>query len=172
MLGAGAGRRWVASRWALRAVLGRYLGAPPAAIELELGEHGKPRLAGDAGHLAFNLSHSGELALVAVSGGPDVGVDLERIDVERDVMALAERALGAAEVAVVRAAPAPERAAAFYTAWARHEALVKCHGGGIWNPAEGEAAIESLDAGEGYAAAIAVAGGRALPRRQYAIAPA
>jgi 4'-phosphopantetheinyl transferase len=156
-LRAEAGRRWVASRWALRQVLAGYLGQPPSAIAIEVGEGGKPRLAD--GELQFNLSHSGDLALVAVSEDRSVGVDVERIRPGRDLLALAERALGAEDVAAVRAAAPGDRAAVFYAAWVRHEARLKCLGTGLSGPAsESPAIVEEVDAGSGYAAAVAIAG--------------
>jgi len=87
-------RRWTASRWALRRVLCSYLDVPAAEIELVLDEHGKPRLR-DGGP-EFNLGHSEGLALVAVAERA-VGVDVEAIRPGRDTLALAERALPAAE---------------------------------------------------------------------------
>ncbi len=169
------GRRWVAARWALRRVLGRYLGEPAAEIELELG-HGKPRLR-DGDGIEFNLSHSNGLALVAVAEGREVGVDVELIEPGRDLTALAERALPREDAAAVRAASAPERPAVFYAAWTRHEARLKCFGVGPGAPAnlqlttsEGEnrrlaegAAVENIDIAPGYAAALAVAGAEVGP---------
>jgi 4'-phosphopantetheinyl transferase len=149
--------RWVASRWALRRVLSTYLDRGPAEIEIEVGENGKPRLTG--GGPEFNLSHSDELALVAVSPEAPVGVDLERIEPARDLLALAERALGEEDVARIRAVPPAERAEVFYAAWVRHEARLKCLGAGLTGPApEAPVAVRSLDVGPAYAAAVAVAG--------------
>lgn len=129
-------RRWTASRWALRGVLGRYLDRDPAAIELSLGERGKPSLA-EAAALRFNLSHSGELAVVALAAGIEVGVD---------VQAIGSR---------------PER---FYLEWVRREAVAKCHGVGLWAPLpEAPVAVGEFDAGPGFAAAVAAAA-EALPR--------
>ena len=154
--------RWVASRWALRGVLARYLGQPAAAIELARGEHGKPRLttsATEPERLAFNLSHSGPVALVAVSAGREVGVDVEWVEAGRDLVALAERGLEPEDAAAVRAAPAAERAATFYARWARHEARLKCLGLGLGAPRdEAPVAVAALPLGPGYAAAVAVAG--------------
>jgi 4'-phosphopantetheinyl transferase len=151
-----AARRWVAARWALRRALSQYLGVEPAAVELEIGENGKPRLAGGSG-LEFNLSHSGGLALVAVAER-QVGVDVELIAPRQDLPALAERALPATDAAAVRAAPAADRAAVFYAAWTRHEARLKCLGSGLGSvPAWAQVAVESLNVAPGYAAAVAVA---------------
>lgn len=150
-------KRWLASRWALRRVLGDYLGAEPAAVELEVGEHGKPQLAGEA-WLEFNLSHSGGLVLIAVASRP-VGIDIEAIRPGRDVRALAARALPAEDIAAVTASPAAERAALFYRAWARHEACLKCLGAGLGGaPGAAPVAVEDLEVAPGYAAAVAVAG--------------
>lgn len=149
--------RWAASRWALRRVLAGYLDQEPAEIEIVVGENGKPRLAG--GELEFNLSHSGDLALVAVSGERPVGIDVERVEPARDLLALAERTLGEEEVAQVRAAAPAERPAVFYRAWVRHEARLKCLGAGLTGPAPDEpVAVQDLDVDPGYAAAVAAAG--------------
>ncbi len=166
-------RRWIASRWALREVLGRYLGEDPAAIALRAREHGKPELAELPGRLDFNLSHSAGLALVAVTVGRPVGVDVERIDPDRDLLALAERGLDPEEAAAVRAAaPGTERASHFYAAWVRREALVKCLGGGLGNPAPAEpVALLSLEPGKGYAAALAAAGSQTPVQRHYSVGP-
>lgn len=152
-----AARRWVAARWALRRVLSEYLGAEPAAVELALGEHGKPRPAFDCG-LEFNLSHSQGLALVAVAAH-EVGVDVELIEPRYDLRALAERSLPATDAAAVSAATPAARTRVFYAAWTRHEARLKCLGTGLaGTPSRGPVAVESLDAGPGYAAAVAVGG--------------
>jgi 4'-phosphopantetheinyl transferase len=142
---------------ALRDVLAAYLETSPKAISLVNGAHGKPALAG--GELHFNLSHSGDVGLVALSRERAVGVDVERIDPRRDPLALAERALGADGAAAVRAAPEADRAAVFHRAWARREAVAKCAGTGLSTPPPDTARqVMDLDVGEDYAAALAVAG--------------
>jgi len=152
-------RRWVAARWALRRALARYLDQPAAAIELEAGGRGKPRLTSGAEWLQFNLSHSAGLALVAVTQGRPVGVDVEIVEPREDLVGLAERGLPPEEAAAVRSAAPAEQATAFYAAWVRHEARSKCLGTGIGSPAPPAAvAIASIEAGPGYAAAVAVLG--------------
>jgi len=155
-------QRWARSRWALRRVLAGYLAAEPAAIELESGEHGKPRLA-RAGGLEFNLSHSEGLALVAVAERP-VGIDVELIRPERNLRAIAERVLPAKDVDVLNTAPESERPAVFYAAWARHEARLKCLGAGLGGaPTAAPVAVEELEVSPCYAAAVAVAGSEVGP---------
>jgi 4'-phosphopantetheinyl transferase len=165
-------RRWVAARWALRRVLESYLAVPAAEIELEAGEHGKPRLRGRGG-IEFNLSHSNGLALVAVADGRAVGVDIEMIEPDRDLIALAERALPSEDAAAVGAARPAERPALFYGAWTRHEAQLKCLGLGLSSASlrsstpggsdRSVVAVENLEVAPGYAAAVAVAASEVGP---------
>lgn len=160
-------RRWLASRWALRRVLASYLGQEPTAVELEVEERGKPRLR-DGDELEFNLSHSNGLALIAVTTGRAVGVDVEMVEPNRDLVALAERALPPEDVATVRAALPVERPALFYAAWTRHEAGLKCLGLGLSDtslrasapaaPDRKLVAVENIEVAPEYAAAVAAAG--------------
>ena len=141
----------------LRQVLAGYLGAAPGEIEVVRGPHGKPELADRA--VRFNLSHSNDLAVVAVTRDRAVGVDVERTDARRDVAALAPRALGADEAEMVLALPSSEQRDAFHRAWARREAVAKCAGTGLAAPPpDAPRQVVDLDVGPGYAAALAVEG--------------
>lgn len=165
-------RRWIASRWAVRGVLARYLGRDPAEIELRLGECGKPMLAELSLSLRFNLSHSGDLAVVAVSGEREVGVDVERIEPRKNLLTLARRALPTEDAAAVEAAAPEERLAIFHAAWARREAVAKCLGVGIAAPLpDARVAVSQLDLAPGYAAAVAVAGETVPPPRCFDLRP-
>jgi 4'-phosphopantetheinyl transferase len=146
------------ARRALGAILAEYLGCGAAAIALCADENGKPRLAAAPKRLSFNLSHAGELALVAIApGGIEVGVDVERLRPRRDLLRLAERRLPAADAAVIAAAAGAERERAFYAAWTRHEARVKCAGTGVFGPEPGpEVVAWQLEIDAGYAAAVAL----------------
>jgi 4'-phosphopantetheinyl transferase len=155
---------------ALREVLVLYLDEDPAGIELRRGAHGKPALADPSSSLRFNLSHSGDLALIAVTHGREVGVDVERIRPRRDLPRLAERALDPAAAAAVRAAPPDAQPAAFHEAWARREAGVKCLGAGLGGPfPPAPVAVTELNPAPGYAAALAVAGDEVPPLRLFAL---
>ncbi len=163
-------KRWVAARWALRRILAAYLDLSPTQIELQVGPRGKPSLCGLAPPLRFNLSHSGSAALIAVSDTREVGVDIERADQERDFVRLAEAGLDEDGVIAVRAAPPQARAEAFYRAWVRREAIVKCLGVGLGVPSpERPVSVSELDAGIEWAAAVAVSGTSALPTRCFSL---
>jgi hypothetical protein len=154
------------ARAALGQILADALGEPEPP-PLTLGENGKPRLAVEPGRLAFNLSHSGGLALVALApGGIDVGVDIERIKDRRDLARLAARWLPDCDAVAVAAVPPADQAAVFYPAWTRHEARVKCTGAGLAGAAPGpEVTAVQVEIDAGYAAALAIGGGygRGLP---------
>lgn len=168
----GPARRWVAARWALRGVLERYLGEPAAAIELEPGR-GKPCLRRGDG-IEFNLSHSTGLALVAVAERREVGIDVEAVRPGRDFLELAARALPPQAVAEIAATPPADRMLPFYRAWTRHEARLKCLAVGLAGPepeAGGPCALADLEVGQGFAAAVAVAGPKPWPLRCRTLTP-
>jgi len=124
--------RYLASHAMLRLVLSRYVGAPAGELEFEVGDRGKPKLARDPGFpLSFNLSHSGAMALLAVSGAPAVGVDIEEIRDDVDVPALARSVLSAAELRVLRGAPVERQCSLFFRGWVRKEAVLKGCGLGL-----------------------------------------
>jgi len=158
------------SRSLLRTVLGRYLEEDPAAIAFRVGEHGKPALADASAPLDFNLSHSGSLILIAVATDRELGIDVERMEPGRDFLALAERGLGPDAAARLRELEPTDRASAFYAAWVRHEALLKCGGGGFGGPAPDRAVtVLELEVDAGYAAALAMAGTDAVPCRCFSL---
>jgi 4'-phosphopantetheinyl transferase len=169
----GPAAQWVAARWALRIVLGRYLGEEPAGIALATAAGGKPRLAVDPERLGFNLSHSGGLALIAIAAGLEVGVDLERAEPGRDFAALAERSFEPAAAAAIREAPPERRAELFYAPWTRHEARAKCGGGGIWTDTAHPPTMTTVEIAvrPGYAAALAVVGTMVPPLHEWSIGP-
>jgi 4'-phosphopantetheinyl transferase len=123
-------REFLVGRGAVRSILGAYLGIAARHVEIAVGPHGKPFL--DApGAPAFNLSHSGGLAVVAVSAGFDVGIDIERVDPALDVMAIARRFLAPDEVAHLSSLEPAARPAAFSRLWTRREACLKTSGTGF-----------------------------------------
>jgi 4'-phosphopantetheinyl transferase len=123
-------RRFVTAHAAARHIVAARLGAPPGEIRWTRGPHGKPELTGRWSGLQVNLSHSGEVAMVAVTRSRRVGVDIQRVLPHLDCVAMARRYFPAEEVGLVRAAPdAGDRADRFARLWARKEALVKAHGG-------------------------------------------
>jgi 4'-phosphopantetheinyl transferase len=122
--------RFIVARGILRTLVAGRLGLAPAAVAFSYLAHGKPAVAAES-PLDFNLSHSGNRALFALSGNGRVGVDLEALDRDVDVMALAQRFFHPGETAALRQLPQPLRRRAFFACWTRKEAVVKATGDGL-----------------------------------------
>lgn len=157
-------RLFVAAHGALRLLLGRYLDVDPRTLRFETEPDGKPFV--DAA-IQFNLSHSDELALVAVSS-PDrpVGVDVERRRRPTSREGVARRIMTADELARYHGVGEDERDEFLLWVWARKEALVKASGRGVREPLtelacepgeESPWSVVDLDV-PGYAAAVAASG--------------
>jgi 4'-phosphopantetheinyl transferase len=69
---------FVAWRAILRMILANYTGVQPSKLAFTHSRFGKPALDRNVYNLRFSSSHSGELAVYAVSRGRVVGVDIER----------------------------------------------------------------------------------------------
>lgn len=167
------GARWAHARGVLRALLARYAYADPRALRFAAGPHGKPELAGaegdaaagpaSAGRLRFNLSHSGDVLLVAVALDREVGVDVELPRRATDHVAIARRILGDEEADRLAALDPPTREREFLRAWVRWEAILKCRGTGIGGADDASTGpdpwVVELDLGPRAAAALAAADG-------------
>lgn len=128
-------RRFVVSRAALQTLLGRYLKKSPRDVNFTTDSNGKPRLYGEsATGLNFNLAHSGEVALIAVSTGCEVGVDIERLREVSHWEEIAQRYFHPAEAEQIQTVPARLQRAAFFQCWTRKEAILKALGTGLSHP--------------------------------------
>lgn len=123
-------RRFVAGRAVVRRILGRYLDEDPRQLKLSYGPQGKPALR-SASDLVFNLSHSENLALLAVGGFGLLGVDVERIHFIPEMEAIAYQMFSDREASEVLASSGSLRAVKFFQCWTRKEAFVKALGGGL-----------------------------------------
>ncbi len=157
--------RFVARRRLLRRLLGEYLGVAPGDVVLESEERGKPRVASSdrSTPLEFSLSASGGMCVYAFAPGRAVGVDLERLRADLDVMSVARRALPRERTDALEALPPGERTAAFFADWVGVEARVKLSGEGLagLERARGvdrSTTVTPLRAPDGYVAALALDG--------------
>jgi 4'-phosphopantetheinyl transferase len=123
-------------RSALRFLLSRYLGIPAVEIRFEYQPSGKPELAAQQNprRLRFNVSHSSGLGLIAVTAGHRLGIDIEKIRADADIVALAERFFSIRERAGLRALPDRLRVPAFFACWTRKESFLKATGEGLSFP--------------------------------------
>ena len=125
--------RFVASRIALRHILAKALGVEPAGVLFTLGVHGKPVIARDhnPGNWQFNLSHSGDIGLIAVAQGQPIGIDIEVLRPLPRQMKEILPSLSLAEQRALQLVAEPARATAFLRCWTRKEALIKAIGAGL-----------------------------------------
>lgn len=116
----------------MRTILAQHTGVPAKELTYRNTEYGKPFL--DASlNTYFNLSHSGELAILAIAA-TDLGADVEFIRPMDDFEKVAEGFFSEHEVAALREYPQAERLRAFYRCWTRKEAFVKAIGEGLSIP--------------------------------------
>ncbi|VGO19021.1 4'-phosphopantetheinyl transferase family protein [Pontiella sulfatireligans] len=173
----------IAARGALRVLLSGYTGVPSSELEFQYSENGKPSLVPQASRLlragqgrrdacdtiAFNVSHSGDWVVLAFGRSRQVGVDVEMIKEEMDVMPIASRYFTPEEAALIE--NAEHSCAVFFQLWARKEAYVKACGSGLFRelssfsvpiengrlPDRGEKdgwIFQRLEAGSKYASAV------------------
>jgi 4'-phosphopantetheinyl transferase len=128
-----ARHEYIISRIFLRAVLGSYLNIPPALIQFRYGPRGKPSLAGDIS-LRFNLSHSRDVALLAITWEREIGADVEYIRPIPEADDIVGNYFSPNEITVFSALPASEKPAAFFRCWTRKEAYIKACGDGLSIP--------------------------------------
>ena len=139
--------RWIRAHSALRQILGNLLNVSPTELVFAAGIHGKPTLVGHPG-TEFNLSHSGEYAMVAVSDCA-VGIDLERIRERVDMAALLRR---------LSEADLPDEIPGLYSRWTQREARSKAAGGELFAAPGSDIFALDIIAPEGYSASIACVG--------------
>ena len=113
----------------LRQRLAAYCSCDAGELVVETGEHGKPVLAGAA--FAFNLSHSGNRAALALARGTDIGIDIEVPTRPRAHRELAGRYFCAREADAIAAADENERERLFLRLWTAKEAVLKALGRGL-----------------------------------------
>jgi 4'-phosphopantetheinyl transferase len=125
------GDRFIVGRGALRLLLGFYVGAAPTALIFRVGAHGKPFLAEPFDDLVFNVAHSGDLALIAVTRCVAVGVDVERVRPVDNAAVLARSYFSADEAEAISTLGQVEQSEAFLRCWTRKEAVTKTTGDGL-----------------------------------------
>jgi 4'-phosphopantetheinyl transferase len=125
------GDRWIVARGNLRQILSQYIDLTPAQIVFTYSPHGKPEISDS--QIQFNLSHSHDRAVYAISTKHPVGIDLEYIH-PLPAADLVDRFFSPAERAIFHSLPVTEQQAAFFHAWTQKEAYLKACGTGLSTP--------------------------------------
>jgi 4'-phosphopantetheinyl transferase len=154
----------ILGRGALRLLLAHNTNQHPAAVPITKTANGKPQTQG----LAFNVSHSANILLIALQRRGSIGIDVERINPDTPIMGIAARSFTATETAsLVTISNEAARRAAFFQLWTRKESLVKADGRGLLLPTNSfethdiitttttSFRLHNLHVGDSYAAALA-----------------
>lgn len=178
---------FTATRAMLRTILAGYTASDPKDLVLRYSDNGKPSLSpgspGNAGtQIEFNVSHSGDVALLAFTQGRALGVDVEYVREDFDHETIARRFFSVQEQGQLAAFAPAERYVGFFRCWTRKEAYIKAQGTGLSLPLDqfdvslrpGEArvllstrpdsteaahwSLQEVPAGDGYVAALCVRG--------------
>jgi 4'-phosphopantetheinyl transferase len=126
-------RRFVAARAGLRKILANVLGESPEALVFSYSARGKPSLSdpeGPAG-LRFNLSHSEDVAMLALSWGIEVGLDLEAEGEDHPSWDMAELTFNPVEIEWLTEHSTTDFSKAFMELWTLKEAVLKAEGSGL-----------------------------------------
>ena len=159
----GTRARYVVGRTLLRRWLGRLLGCDPLSVTIIAGPDGKPTLAEPV--LSFNVSHAGDVVLIAISRPRRLGVDVEQIRPGLDTRIVIEEMVDTADREALARAVDREGGQAFFRYWTRYEAAVKARGDGLRLPladlthVAAGFEIRDLELPPGYVGAIAADGG-------------
>ncbi len=124
--------RFVVARGMLRHILAQYTQQAPQDIAFTYGARGKPLLA--HAPFAFNLSHSEDVALLALAQTDHIGVDVEHITPMAEMRRVASDYFSADEQVALFSQPARDQLSAFYRCWTRKEAYIKARGDGFALP--------------------------------------
>jgi 4'-phosphopantetheinyl transferase len=156
----------------LRHLLSRYCSIRPESLQFSVTAAGKPSLArspanpaeGPPGNPAgvtpaihFNLTHSGGRALLGVSQGRELGIDLEQVRPNIEVLSISRNYFFGAERDAIEGALSVTRDSLFFRYWVAKEAVLKAQGIGLgfpldqfrvdFLPGDAEARIETFDPG-------------------------
>ncbi len=130
-------RHFIACRAVLRQLLGECLNCSPAEVQFDYGSHGKPALRqsdSTSPRIEFSVSHSSDQALIAMTAGRLIGVDIEQQDPSVRIMKLAQRFFSAREATELMRLPEADQQAGFFRGWTCKEAYLKATGFGLSFP--------------------------------------
>ncbi len=126
-------QRYIVAHAVLRKILSLYTAISPEKMEFVLGPRGKPYLKENKWDLQFNVSHSHDRIVYALTHHVEVGVDIEKIEPHFDE-GVAKRFFSAKEYAELMTLPEEKKISAFYRLWAGREAVIKALGEGLYAP--------------------------------------
>jgi len=124
---------YLLSRGILRSILAKYICVTPKAINLNYTSHGKPLLdpKQNSLRLHFNVSHTHQCILYAITKNIEIGIDVEYLKHDVDYQGMAKNFFSAYEYQTLIKAKAEQQSALFYQIWTCKEAFIKAIGLGL-----------------------------------------
>lgn len=122
------------TRALVRTVLSSYADVDPAEWRFEAGSAGKPEIVHPPVPLHFNVSHTDGMIVCAVTRGAEIGIDVEYLDHDTNIEALARRKFAPTEAAELLGLSQDERRSRFFDLWTLKESYVKACGHGLAIP--------------------------------------
>jgi 4'-phosphopantetheinyl transferase len=157
-------RRFILTHLVSRQIFAGYLDCAPQALVFNYSPTGKPGIQAPNSALEFNLSTTGDLALLAVRLDEPLGLDCELLRESVDVIGIARRMFGVKEAERLARLHGKEQQLAFYLAWTALEARVKRDGRGLSGYRQMDAPDIDLYQAHARADAVCALAGRALPQ--------
>ncbi len=153
----GQARRYLLSRCAMRQILSTYLSINPQDLNLSIQRGGKPVIASPDCDLQFNLSHTGDIGLLAVARRMAVGVDIEKIRPISHKHGIARRVFDPDEVSSIMETARQKQDGHFFQLWTCMEARQKCKGQGVFGNKVSKESVgmHEFTPSPGYCAAVA-----------------
>ena len=130
-------KQFVITRTMVRSILSYYLPIAPKAWEFTANQWGRPGIAQSAGQaVCFNVSHTAGLVVMAVSGLPVLGVDVENASERKAPLDVARSYFSASEADDLYALPLAQQPERFFHYWTLKESYIKAKGKGLSIPLE------------------------------------
>lgn len=127
-----AARQFLIGRFLIKKVLAKILGVTIQKIELKIVGNGRVEIAAPVVDLSFNLSHSGNLVVLAASNRP-IGIDVEYLK-RRNFDEIAAEIFEPKQIKILSGLDDEKsRQCLFYELWTRREALIKSFGASVFN---------------------------------------
>ncbi len=126
-------RFWV-TRALVRTVLAPYLGLPPEAVRFTANSYGMPLIAGASQDLRFNISHTSQMIVLAVTTGRALGIDIENWLQRKAAIDAAHHFFSEEESRALARLPEAEQGQRFFEYWTLKESYIKARGMGLSIP--------------------------------------
>lgn len=127
-------KTYAITRSTLRVLLSRYIDIEPTDVTFYCNDYGKPFLGNANKDIQFNVSHSGNYGLIAITEKSPVGVDIEKINPDFASIEIAKKYYSQTENELLNNENSKDKIKVFFNIWSRKEAYIKCFGEGLSIP--------------------------------------